>query len=158
MNFEVLEMLKFWTERVIEIDGTVKRKPRLGLVLEKVTEVVCIPHSEEKVEMGLGREDKILCTNLRTVWKLLRPSWCPHPQSNLNEEVPERVILSPEEDEDLGNLNGVHKLILPHREKSKEVTNKSDETSKEMEPGTCLDMAAGGGEHSCDGRSCVRIQ
>ena len=25
-----------------------------------------------------------------------------------------------------------------------------------MEPGSCLDLARGGGEHSCDGRSCVR--
>ena len=29
---------------------------------------------------------------------------------------------------------------------------------KKKEPGSCLDLAGGGGEHSCDGRSCVRIQ
>ena len=27
-----------------------------------------------------------------------------------------------------------------------------------MEPGSCLDLVCGGGEHACDGRSCVRIQ
>ena len=27
-----------------------------------------------------------------------------------------------------------------------------------MEPGSCLDLVCGGGEHSCDGRFCVRIQ
>ena len=27
-----------------------------------------------------------------------------------------------------------------------------------MEPGSCLDLTCGGGEHTCDGRSCVRIQ
>ena len=27
-----------------------------------------------------------------------------------------------------------------------------------MEPGSCLDLVCGGGEHSCDGRSCVRTQ
>ena len=48
----------------------------------------------------------------------------PHPQANLNEEVTERVRLSPGKDEDLGNLNTIHKLILPHREESKETTNK----------------------------------
>ena len=52
----------------------------------------------------------------------------------------------------------IHKLILPHREKSKEITNKSNETSKKMEPGSCLELAAGCGEHFDDGRSCVRIQ
>ena len=27
-----------------------------------------------------------------------------------------------------------------------------------MEPGSCLDLMCGSGEHSCDGQSCVRIQ
>ena len=27
-----------------------------------------------------------------------------------------------------------------------------------MEPGSCLALMCGSGEHSCDGRSCVRIQ
>ena len=50
-----------------------------------------------------------MITNLGTVWKLLRPSWCPHPHASLIEEVTERVRLSPEKDEDLGNLNVVAK-------------------------------------------------
>ena len=29
---------------------------------------------------------------------------------------------------------------------------------KKMEPGSCVDLVCGGGEHSCDGRSCVKIQ
>ena len=29
---------------------------------------------------------------------------------------------------------------------------------KKMEPGSCLDLTCGSGEHTCDGRSCVRIQ
>ena len=29
---------------------------------------------------------------------------------------------------------------------------------KNLEPGSCLDLTSGGGEHTCDGRSCVRIQ
>ena len=29
---------------------------------------------------------------------------------------------------------------------------------KKLEPGSCLDLTCGGGEHTCDGRSCVRIQ
>ena len=29
---------------------------------------------------------------------------------------------------------------------------------KKMEPGSCLDLVCGGGQHSCDGRSCVRKQ
>ena len=42
--------------------------------------------------------------------------------------------------------------------KKQETTSKLDESVKKMEPSSCLDLACGGGEHSCDGRSCVRIQ
>ena len=106
----------------------------------------------------MGGEDNILSTNLGTVWRLLRPSCCPHPQANLDEELTERVRLSPRKDEDLGNLNVTHKLILSHREESKEKASKSSESSKILDPGTSLDRAARGGEHSCDEPSCVSIQ
>ena len=52
----------------------------------------------------------------------------------------------------------MHKLILPHRKESEETTSKLDKLVKKMEPGSCLDLVCGGGEHSCVGRSCVRIQ
>ena len=117
-----------------------------------------MPRSEKKVELKLGGEDNTLPTKLGMVWKLLRPSLCPYPQANLNEEVTEQMRLSPGKNDDLGNLNVIHKLILPHREESKEITNKSNETSKETEPGTCLDLAAGGGEHSWDWQFCVTIK
>ena len=58
----------------------------------------------------------------------------------------------------MGNLNVVHELILPHQGESEGATSKLDKLVKKMEPGSCLDLACGGGEHSCDGRSCVRIQ
>ena len=66
--------------------------------------------------------------------------------------------LSPTKDEDLGNLNVVHKLILPHSKESEETTSKLDKSAKKVEPGSCLDLVRGSGEHSCDGRSCGRIQ
>ena len=61
-------------------------------------------------------------------------------------------------DKDLGNLNLVHKLILPHSKESEETTSKLDKSAKKMEPGSCLGLVCGNGEDSCDGRSCVRIQ
>ena len=32
MNFEVMELLKFWTEKIIEGDATERDKPSLGLL------------------------------------------------------------------------------------------------------------------------------
>ena len=86
-----------------------------------------------------------------------RPSWCPHPHASLIEEVTERMRLSTVKDEDRGNLYVVHKLILPHRRESEETTSKLDKLEKKMEPGSCLDLVCGGRDHSCDGRSCVKM-
>ena len=97
----------------------------------------------------------MLVANLGTVCRLLRPSCCPHPHASLIEEITERVRLSSAKDEDLGNLNVVHKLILPHRKESEETTSKQERLVKKMETGSCLDLVYGGGEHSCDGRSCI---
>ena len=121
-------------------------------------EVISVPRSDKKVELRLGGEDNVLSTNLGTIWNLLRPSWCPHSQASLNKEVTERVRLSPAKDEDLGILNVIHKVILPHRWEPKEVTSEPDRSVKKMELGIRLDLASGSGEHSCDGRSCLRIQ
>ena len=52
----------------------------------------------------------------------------------------------------------IHKLILPHRKESEEVKSKPSESSKKLGPGSCIILASGGGEHSCDGPSCGRIQ
>ena len=74
MIFEVTELLKFRTEKIVELDMTERERPSLGLILEMVSEVVTVPRSYMKVELRLGDEDDILYTNLGSVWKLLRPS------------------------------------------------------------------------------------
>ena len=61
------------------------------------------------------------------------------------------------EDEDLATLSIVHRLILPQMKESSEVTSGTGSV-KRMEPGSCLASTCGNGEHTCDGRSCVRIQ
>ena len=58
----------------------------------------------------------------------------------------------------MGPLNVIHKLILPHNKEPGEIMNKLEKSMKKMEPGSCLDLASGSGEHFCDGRSCVWIQ
>ena len=113
--------------------------------------------SSKRVELKMGNGNAMLVTNLGVVWKLLRPSWCPHPHASLIEEVTERVRLAPAEDEDLATLSIRHRLILPRVKESSEVTSRLGSVKK-MEPGSCLDSTCGNGEHTCDGRSCVRIQ
>ena len=157
-NYEVTELLNFLTQKIIEVDPVERERPSLGLTHEKIPEVISVPRSNKRVELKMGNGNGMLIMNLGTVWKLLRPSRCPYPNASLIEDVTERVRLSPKEDEDVGNLNVVHKLILPHSKEAEETTSKPDNSSKKMEPVSCLDLMCGSGEHSCDGRSCVRIQ
>ena len=126
----------------MEIDAVEKERPSLGLILEKTPEVVSIPRSNKRVEVNMGDGNGLLITNLGVVWKLLRPSWCPHPHASLIEDTTERVRLAPTEDEDLAKLSVVHKLILPQMKESGEKTN-SLESTKKMEPGSCLDSTCG---------------
>ena len=81
MNFEVAELLKFWTEIIVMIDPTERARPSLGLLFEKMPEVISVPRSDKKVELRLGSGDDVLSTKLGTIWKLLRPSWCPYPHA-----------------------------------------------------------------------------
>ena len=156
-NYEVAELLKFWTEKIMEIDTVERERPSLGLILERTPEVISVPRSSKRVELKMGNGNGMLTTNLGVVWKLLKPSWCPHPHASMIEEVTERVRLAPTEDEDLATLSIVHRLILPHVKESSEMTSGTGSVKK-MEPGSCLDSTCGNGEHTCDGRSCVRIQ
>ena len=156
-NHEVTELLKFWTEKVIVIDSMQKEKPSLGLLLEATPKVISMPRSSKRVELRMGNGNGMMTTNLGTVWKLLRPSWCPHPHASLIEEVTKRVTLTPTKDEDLGTLDVIHKLILPQSKESGEATSKLGSVKK-LEPGSCLDLTCGGGGHTCDGRACVTIQ
>ena len=96
------DFLKFWTEKIVEIDPTKWERPSLGVLLEKMPEVISVPHSNKRVELKMGNGNDMLITNLGTVWKMLRPSWCPHPHASLVEEVTERFKLPPAKDEDLG--------------------------------------------------------
>ena len=134
-----------------------RERPSLGLILEKTPEVISVPRSSKRVELKMGNGNGMLVTNLEEVWNLLRPSWCPHPHASLIDEVTERVRLAPAADEDLATLSIVHKLILPQVKESGEATSKLG-SAKNMESGSCLDSTCGSGEHTCDGRSCVRIQ
>ena len=151
------ELLKFWIEKIIEIDSMEREKPNLGLILERMPMVISVPRSNKRVELKMGNGNGMITTNLGTVWKLLRPSWCPHHRGSLIEEVTERVRLTPTKDEDLGTLNIIHNLILPQSKESGEAMSKLGSVKK-LEPGSCLDLTCGGGEHYCDGRSYVRIQ
>ena len=86
-NNELTELLKFWTEKVIVIVSMEREKASLGLLLEATPKVISVPRSSKRVDLRMGSGNGMMTTILGTVWKLLRPSWCPHPHASLIEEV-----------------------------------------------------------------------
>ena len=50
-NHEVTELLKFWTEKIIDIDSMEREKPRLGLTLERMPKVISVLRSNKRVEL-----------------------------------------------------------------------------------------------------------
>ena len=126
-NHEVTELLKFWTEKIIVTDSMEREKPSLGLLLEATPKVISVPRSSKRVELRMENGNGMMTTNLGTIWKMLRPSWCPHPHASLIEKVTERVRLTPTKDEDLGTLDVIHNLILPQSKESGEATSKLDQ-------------------------------
>ena len=46
-NYEVAELIKFWTEKIVDLATIDRERPSLGLILEKTTEVISVPRSKE---------------------------------------------------------------------------------------------------------------
>ena len=67
MNFEVAELLKFWTKKISEIDPTERERPCVGLLLEKMPEVISVSRSKKRVEPKMGNGNDILVTSWETV-------------------------------------------------------------------------------------------
>ena len=66
-NYGVTELLKFWTEKIIEVDPVKRERPSLGLILEKMPKVISVPRSNKRVELKMGKGNGMLITKLRTV-------------------------------------------------------------------------------------------
>ena len=66
------ELLKFWTEKIVEIDTVERERPSLGLILEKTPAVISVARSSKRVELKMGNGNDILVTNLGVVWNFMR--------------------------------------------------------------------------------------
>ena len=51
-NHEVTKLLKFWTEKIIDIDTAEREKPSLGLILEMMSEVRSVLKQKSRIENG----------------------------------------------------------------------------------------------------------
>ena len=67
MNFEMAELLKIWTENIIEIDPTERERPSLDLLLEKMADMISMLCSKNRMELKMGNINQLLITSLGTL-------------------------------------------------------------------------------------------
>ena len=86
-------------------------------------------------------------TSLVTMWELMKPSWCPHPNAGLIWHITADITLDLDDDASLHDLAMIHHLLAMRL--TKRNSNPSTELSEEspssnwLEQGTCLAQHSG---------------
>ena len=149
-DLKQLIVLDFWVERRKEIGMLTVIQQRLGVILEERLLKPSVPELKGQVSFECGSWDGPLKASL-VVRELMKPSWCPHPNSCLIWDVTADVVLELDDDGSLHNLALIHRLLAlkimkqddrPPMEPSKR-NSPSDWTKK----GTCLASGCGMEEH-----------
>ena len=82
-DYEQVIVLNFWVERIKETGMLMVEQPKLGIILEEKVVEPSVPELKGQVSFDLGSWDGPLKTSLVTMWELMKPSWCPHPNAGL---------------------------------------------------------------------------
>ena len=82
-DYEQVIVLNFWVERIKETGMLMVEQPKLGIILEERVVEPSVPELKGQVSFDCGSWDGPLKTSLVTMWELMKPSWCPHPNAGL---------------------------------------------------------------------------
>ena len=73
-------------------------QPKLGIILEERVVKPSVPGQKGQVNFDCGSWHGPLKTSLLTIWELMKPSWCPHPNAGLIWDMTADVTLDLEDD------------------------------------------------------------
>ena len=153
-DYEQVIVLNFWVERIKETGMLMVEQPKLGIILEeRVVEL------KGQVSFDCVSWDGPLKTSLVTMWGLVKPSWCPHPNAGLIWDMTADITLDLDDDASLHDLAMIHHLLAMRLTKRK--SNPSTELSEEglssnwLKQGTCLAQHSGMEGHVCNLRHCL---
>ena len=121
-NFEQTIFLDFWVERMLELEMITSEQLQLVVVLEERFVEPSVPKLEEQVSYECGSWDGPLKTSLVTMWKLMKPSWCPNPNAGLIWDITADVELEENDDESRHDLAVIYHLLALDREKQIEIS------------------------------------
>ena len=141
-DYEQVIVLNFWVERIKETGMLMVEQPKLGIILEERVVEPSVPELKGQVSFDCGSWDGPLKTSLVTMWELMKPSWCPHPNAGLIWDMTADVMLDRDDDASLHDLAMIHHLLAMKLTKQK--SNPSTELPEEspssdwLKQGTCL--------------------
>ena len=134
-------------------------QPKLGIVLEERVVEPSVPELKGQVSFDCGSRDGPLKTSLVTMWKLMKPSWCPHSNAGLIWDMMADITLDLDDDASLHYLAMIHHLLAMRVTKQK--NNPSTEPSEGspssdwLRKGTCLALNGGMDGHVCNSEHCL---
>ena len=134
-------------------------QPKLGIILEERVVEPSVPELKGQVSFECGSWDGPLKTSLVTMWELMKPSWCPHPNAGLIWDMTTDITLDLDDDASLHDLAMIHHLLAMRLTKRK--SNPSTELSEEspsgnrLKQGTCLAQHSGMEGHVCNLGHCL---
>ena len=127
-DYEQVRVLDFWVERVKETGMLMVEQPKLGIVLEERVVETSVPELKGQVSFDCGSWDGPLKTSLVTMWELMKPSWCPHPNAGLIWDMTADITLDLDDDASLHDLAMIHHLLVMRvtKQKNNPSTDPSD--------------------------------
>ena len=158
-DYEQVIVLNFWVERIKETGMLMVKQPKLGIILEERVVEPSVPELKGQVSFDCGSWDGPLKTSLVTMWELMKPSWCPHPNAGLIWDMTADITLDLDDDASLHDLAMIHHLLAMRLTKRK--INPSTELSEEgpssnwLKQGTCLAQHSGMEGHVCNLGHCL---
>ena len=158
-DYEQVIMLDFWLKRVKETGMLMVEQPKLGMILEERVVEPSVPELKGKVSFECDSWGGPLNTSLVTMWELMKPSWCPHPNAGLIWDMTADVALVMDDDAILHDMAKIHHLLAlkvtrqggrPSMEPSE-----GNSSSDWLRQGTCLAFSCGMDGHLCGSSYCL---
>ena len=158
-DYEQVIVLDFWVERVKETAMLMVEQPKLGIVLEERVVKPSVPELKGQVSFDCGSWDGPLKTSLVTMWELMKPSWCPHPNAGLIWDLTADITLDLDDDASLHDLAMIHHLLAIRvtKQKNNPSTEPSEGTASSdwLRQGTCLAHNSGMDGYICNSEHCL---
>ena len=146
--------LDFWVERVKETGMLILEQPKLGIILEERVVEPSVPEQKGQVSFDCDSWDGPLKTSLVTMWELMKPSWCPHPNAGLIWDLTAAITMDLDDDASLHDLAMIHHLLALKITKQKGGPStepvEGNLSGNWLRQGTCLAHSSGMEGHVCN--------